>query len=40
VREVFGRMGFNDREAVALCGAHTLGRWKSKKCIFVLVMCF
>ena len=26
VREVFTRMGFNDREAVALCGAHTLGR--------------
>jgi hypothetical protein len=26
VREVFGRMGFNDRETVALCGAHTLGR--------------
>ncbi len=26
VREVFGRMGFDDRETVALCGAHTLGR--------------
>lgn len=26
VREVFGRMGFNDQETVALCGAHTLGR--------------
>ncbi len=26
VRAVFSRMGFNDREAVALCGAHTLGR--------------
>lgn len=26
VREVFGRMGFNDQEMVALIGAHTLGR--------------
>jgi len=26
LREVFGRMGFNDREIVALSGAHTLGR--------------
>eukprot|EP00301_Raphidiophrys_heterophryoidea_P026625 c9237_g1_i1.p1 GENE.c9237_g1_i1~~c9237_g1_i1.p1 ORF type:complete len:418 (-),score=113.47 c9237_g1_i1:147-1349(-) len=26
IREVFYRMGFNDREIVALCGAHTLGR--------------
>ena len=26
IREVFGRMGFNDQEMVALCGAHTLGR--------------
>eukprot|EP01135_Chromosphaera_perkinsii_P005356 Nk52_evm37s343 gene=Nk52_evmTU37s343 len=26
VREVFYRMGFNDREMVALIGAHTLGR--------------
>jgi len=26
VREVFYRMGFNDREIVALCGAHALGR--------------
>jgi hypothetical protein len=26
VREVFYRMGFNDREIVALSGAHTLGR--------------
>lgn len=25
VRDVFYRMGFNDREIVALCGAHTLG---------------
>lgn len=26
LREVFGRMGFNDRDIVALSGAHTLGR--------------
>mmetsp|Transcript_27053 Transcript_27053/g.92341 ORF Transcript_27053/g.92341 Transcript_27053/m.92341 type:complete len:416 (-) Transcript_27053:89-1336(-) len=26
LRDVFGRMGFNDRETVALSGAHTLGR--------------
>ncbi|KIZ05573.1 cytochrome c peroxidase [Monoraphidium neglectum] len=26
IREIFGRMGFNDREIVALSGAHTLGR--------------
>lgn len=26
IREVFGRMGFDDREMVALVGAHTLGR--------------
>ncbi|ROV96055.1 hypothetical protein VPNG_09176 [Cytospora leucostoma] len=26
IRAVFYRMGFNDREIVALCGAHTLGR--------------
>lgn len=26
IREVFGRMGFNDREAVVLCGAHGMGR--------------
>jgi hypothetical protein len=26
LREVFGRMGFNDREIVALSGGHTLGR--------------
>jgi len=25
LREVFGRMGFNDQEIVALCGGHTLG---------------
>jgi catalase (peroxidase I) len=25
LREVFGRMGFNDQEIVALSGAHTLG---------------
>ncbi|KAJ5994054.1 hypothetical protein N7451_009778 [Penicillium sp. IBT 35674x] len=26
IRAVFGRMGFDDREMVALCGAHSLGR--------------
>ena len=26
VREIFGRMGFNDREMVALIGAHAVGR--------------
>jgi hypothetical protein len=26
LREIFGRMGFDDREIVALSGAHTLGR--------------
>jgi catalase (peroxidase I) len=26
LREVFGRMGFNDQEIVALSGAHALGR--------------
>jgi cytochrome c peroxidase len=26
VRDVFYRMGFNDQEIVALCGAHALGR--------------
>jgi len=26
IRDVFGRMGFNDKEMVALSGAHTLGR--------------
>lgn len=26
LREVFGRMGFNDQEIVALSGAHSLGR--------------
>jgi cytochrome c peroxidase len=26
VREIFGRMGFNDQEMVALCGAHALGK--------------
>ena len=26
VRDVFHRMGFNDREIVALCGAHAVGR--------------
>ncbi|KAL3490650.1 mitochondrial cytochrome c peroxidase [Aspergillus germanicus] len=26
IRAIFGRMGFNDQEMVALCGAHALGR--------------
>ncbi|KAL1964622.1 hypothetical protein VTN77DRAFT_6796 [Rasamsonia byssochlamydoides] len=26
IRDIFGRMGFDDREMVALCGAHSLGR--------------
>lgn len=26
IRDIFGRMGFNDREIVALCGAHAVGR--------------
>ena len=26
IRQIFYRMGFNDREIVALSGAHTLGR--------------
>mmetsp|Transcript_24523 Transcript_24523/g.79227 ORF Transcript_24523/g.79227 Transcript_24523/m.79227 type:complete len:162 (+) Transcript_24523:594-1079(+) len=26
IRSVFDRMGFDDQEIVALCGAHTLGR--------------
>ena len=26
IRDIFYRMGFNDREIVALIGAHTLGR--------------
>ena len=27
LRTIFGRMGFNDQEIVALSGAHALGRW-------------
>lgn len=26
IRDIFGRMGFDDREMVALSGAHSLGR--------------
>jgi cytochrome c peroxidase len=26
IRDILGRMGFNDREMVALCGAHAVGR--------------
>ena len=29
LRDVFYRMGFNDREIVALSGAHALGRYES-----------
>ncbi|KAL4913209.1 heme peroxidase [Aspergillus aurantiobrunneus] len=31
IRDVFGRMGFDDREMVALCGAHALGRAHSDR---------
>lgn len=31
IREVFGRMGFNDQEIVALSGAHNLGRCHSDR---------
>lgn len=31
IRDVFYRMGFDDRETVALCGAHTLGRCHSDR---------
>jgi cytochrome c peroxidase len=27
LRQIFGRMGFNDQEIVALSGAHSLGRY-------------
>lgn len=30
-----GRMGFNDQEIVALCGAHTLGRCHSDRSGFL-----
>lgn len=35
IRDVFGRMGFNDREMVALSGAHTLGRCHADRSGFV-----
>ena len=31
IRDIFYRMGFDDREIVALCGAHTLGRCHSDR---------
>ncbi|ODH42269.1 cytochrome c peroxidase, mitochondrial [Paracoccidioides brasiliensis] len=31
IRDIFGRMGFDDREIVALCGAHSLGRAHSDR---------
>lgn len=33
LRDVFYRMGFNDREIVALSGAHALGRWGAVCCL-------
>ncbi len=29
LRDVFGRMGYSDKEIVALSGAHTLGKYKT-----------
>jgi len=34
VRAIFGRMGFNDQEMVALSGAHALGKFKPQAWIF------
>jgi cytochrome c peroxidase len=31
LRDIFGRMGFNDQEIVALSGAHALGRCHSTR---------
>lgn len=35
IRDIFGRMGFNDQEIVALSGAHTLGRCHTDRSGFV-----
>lgn len=35
LRDIFGRMGFNDQEIVALSGAHTLGRCHADRSGFV-----
>ena len=35
IRDIFYRMGFNDQEIVALCGAHTLGRCHADRSGFV-----
>jgi hypothetical protein len=36
IRDIFGRMGFNDKEAVALCGAHAVGRCHTDRSGWVL----
>jgi cytochrome c peroxidase len=33
VRDIFYRMGFNDQEIVALCGAHALGKCHPGMCV-------
>ena len=35
LRVVFHRMGFNDRDIVALSGAHTLGRCHEVRCVIM-----
>jgi catalase (peroxidase I) len=36
IRDVFSRMGFNDKEAVALLGAHAVGRCHTDRSGWVL----